>query len=52
VSPTSANVPDVGVSTPSDTGRVRGIERVGDVDGDGQKNVHFQRTPSNPMLQG
>ncbi len=34
-----------------DAGSVSGVERVGDVDGDGEKNVRFQRTPGDAVLQ-
>jgi hypothetical protein len=35
-----------------DASGVSGVERVGDVDGDGEKNVRFQRTPGDAVLQG
>ena len=31
---------------------VGGVERVGDVDGDGEKDFSFQRTPGDAVLQG
>src|SRR4029077_18593888 len=37
--------------TVDDAGSVSGVERVGDVDGDGEKNFRFERTPRNSVLQ-
>jgi hypothetical protein len=34
-----------------DTGSVSGVKRVGDVDGDGEQILRFQRTPGDAMFQ-
>jgi hypothetical protein len=36
--------------TMDDAGRVGRVERVGDVDGDAEKNFRFQRTPRDAVL--
>src|SRR5208282_2088665 len=36
----------------NDASRVRGVERIGDVDGDGEKKFGFQRAPRDTMPQG
>src|ERR1700733_13168556 len=49
--PCEENVGGLDVAV-DNTSRVSGVERVGDVDGNGEKNFRFQRTPRNAMLQG